>query len=57
MHRERPESLGVRVARWKRLQVVYLLNEDEQRTIILAFVGHNRLIENALPDTIRTGDR
>ena len=56
VHRERSESFGVRVAQWKGLQVVYLLNEEEQRMIIVAFVGRNRLIENALPDTIRTRD-
>lgn len=57
VHRERPESFGVRVAQWKGLQVVYLLNEEQQQMIIVAFVGRNRLIENALPDTIQTGDR
>jgi plasmid stabilization system protein ParE len=57
VHRERPESFGVRVAQWKGLQVVYLLNEEALRMIIVAFVGRNRLIENALPDTVRTGDR
>ena len=56
VHREHSESFGVCVAQWKGLQVVYLLNEEEQRMIIVAFVGRNRLIENALPDTIRTRD-
>lgn len=54
VHRVRPESYGVRVARWKGLRIAYLLNDDAREMIIVAFVGRNRLIENALPDAIRT---
>lgn len=56
VHRERPESFGVRVARWQGLRIVYLLNDAARQMIVVAFVGRNRLIENALPDTIRTDD-
>lgn len=34
VHRERPESLGVRVARWKGLRIAYLLDETERRMIV-----------------------
>lgn len=50
VHRQRPEFFDVRVAHWKGLRIVYLLQEEEGRIIIVAFVGRNRLIENALPD-------
>lgn len=53
VHRARPESFGVRVARWKGLRVAYLLNEDRLEMIIVAFVGRNRLIETALPLRIK----
>lgn len=56
VHRQRPESFNVRVARWKGLRIVYLLQEDERRMIIVAFIGRNRLIENALPDKFKTGN-
>lgn len=55
LHRERPESLDVRVARWKGLSIAYLLDEPEQRMVIVAFVGRNRLIENALSEEIKRG--
>ena len=55
LHRERPESFDVRVARWKGLRIAYLLDEPNQRIVIVAFVGRNRLIENALSEEIKRG--
>lgn len=57
VHRKRPESFGVRVAQWKGLRIVYLLDDEEKRMMVVAFVGRNRLIENALSETIRTRTR
>ena len=56
IHRERPESFDVRVARWKGLRIAYLLDEAERRMIVVAFVGRNRLIENALAEDMKKGD-
>lgn len=53
VHRQRPESFNVRVAHWKGLRIDYLLQEDERRMIIVAFVGRNRLIENCLSGAIK----
>lgn len=55
LHRERPESFDVRVARWKGLRIAYLLDEPKQRMVVVAFVGRNRLIENALSEEIKRG--
>ena len=53
VHRARPESFNVRVARWKGLRIAYLLDEDRLEMTIVAFVGRNRLIETALPDRVK----
>lgn len=39
VHRQRPESFDVRVARWKGLRIVFLLQEDDRCMIIVAFVA------------------
>ena len=53
--RARPESFGVRVARWKGLRIAYLLNDEKREMVIVAFIGRNRLIETALPEQIKGG--
>lgn len=57
VHRERPESFDVRVARWKGLRIAYSLDESERRLVVVAFVGRNRLIETALPEEIKRGSQ